>query len=261
MSEQDGGFGRRVMQPGAEARPMSGGGGMSPLVKQIGGVALGILLAFSISGIGVYSMKQAGKSLDQAFVERLNAGNPAAAIERAGDDELLKHVHRVCTARAATADLTEAQKRATRASESLHVVELRLVHAAAYVACLTREQPQRFCQKPHRDHLFEAVRQYFKLVAQAREEWQLQTRSPAAAIARPIDSSQLAPIGMPSSRMDPQLQDGLIALDANGYIPATDFARLVPNGMPGGPGRIPRGMPQPLGGDQTDIQSRKAACG
>jgi len=256
MSQQDGGFGRRGRQPAGEASrpaPVSSGGGMSPLVKQVGGVALGVALAFAMGGAGVYFMKQAGKSLDRSFVERANAGNPAAAIERAGDDALLKRVHRVCTDRAAEANLTEAQKRATDASDSLYIVELRVVHAAAYVACLTKEQPQRFCQKPQRDHLFEVVRQYFKLVVQAREEWQLQMGGPAATIA----TNQLAAIGMPSARMDPQLQDGLIALDTNGYIPAGDFARLLPNGTFGG---TPRGMPPPPAIGPTS-QTRKAACG
>src|SRR5260221_13999361 len=130
MSQQDGGFGRRGMQSAREAsRPISApsGGGMSPLVKQIGGMVLGVALAFAIGSAGVYSMKQAGKSLGRDFVERANAGNPAAAIEQAGDDALLKRVHRVCTERSADANLTETQKRATDVSDSLYIVEYRLV--------------------------------------------------------------------------------------------------------------------------------------
>lgn len=260
MSHQDGGFGRRGMQPAGRASrpvPASSGGGMSPLVKQIGGMALGVALAFAIGGAGAYFMKQAGKSVERNFLERANAGNPAAAIEQASDDPLLKRVHRVCTDRAAAANLTEAQKRATDVSDSLYIVEDRLVRAATYVTCLTKEQPQRFCQKPQRDHLFEAVRQYFKLVVQAREEWQLQMNGPAAMVRGPIDFNQLAAIGMPSTRMDPQLQEGLIALDTNGYIPAGDFVRLLPNRTFGG---APRGMPQlPVIGPTS--QTRKAACG
>jgi len=235
---------------------------MSPLVKQIGGMALGVALAFVIGSAGVYSMKQAGKSLGRDFVERANAGNPAAAIEQTGDDALLKRVHRVCTERSADANVTETQKRATDVSDSLYIVEYRLVRAAAYVACLTKEQPQRFCQAPHRQHLFEAIRQYFKLVIQAREEWQLQMGSPAAAITeKPIDFNQLVASGMPSSRMDPQLVEGLVALDTSGYIPATDLVRLMPNRMPGAFGNALSGMPQPPRAGTTNVQTRKAACG
>jgi len=264
MSQQNGGFGRRGMQPAPEAsRPVSvsSGGGIPRLVKQIGGMALGFALVFAVGYVSDYSMKQAGKSLDRSFVERANPGNPAAAIEQAGDDVLLKRVHRVCTDRAATAELTDAQKRATF-TDSLYIVEYRLARAGAYVACLTKEQPQRFCQAPQRQHLFEAVRQYFKLVVQAREEWQLQIGSPAAAITeKPIDFNQRAASGMPSSRMDPQFVEGLVALDTNGYIPASDFARLVPNGLPGTLGGNAHGMPPLPAVGPTNAQTRKTACG
>jgi hypothetical protein len=227
---------------------------MSPLVKQVGGMALGVALAFAVGGGGVYLMKQAGKSVDRNFVAQMNAGNPAAVIEQFGDDATLKRVDRVCSDRAARTDLTEAQKRATDASDRLYIVEVRLARAAAYVVCLTREEPQRFCQKPQRDHLFEAVRQYFKAVGRAREEWQMQMGNPAMA-ARPIDVAQLPAMGLPSTRMDPQLQEGLVALDADGYIPAAEFARLL---VPAG---APRGMPPPPAIGSISTQPRKAACG
>ena len=272
MSQQDGGFGKRGMRTAGETpRPISTptGDGMSPLVKQIGGMALGVALAFAIGGAGSYFMKQAGKSLDRNFVVRANPGNPAAAIEQVGGgDAQLQRVHRICTDRAATAGLTETQKRATDATDSLSIVEHRVARAGAYVACLTTEQPQRFCQKPQRQHLFEAVRQYAKLVIQAREEWQIQKGSPAMAVGgRPVDFNQLAAIGMPSVRMDPQLEAGMTALDTNGYIPVGEIAQLVSgsasNRMPGGFGGAPSGMPQmpQLGGSQTNVQTRKAACG
>jgi hypothetical protein len=263
MSRQNGDFGRRGIQPVPEASrpiPASSGGGIPPLVKQVGGMALGVALAFAIGGASVYFMKQAGKALDRGFVETANAGNPAAAIEQAGGgDALLQRVHRICTDRAATAELNAAQRNA--AFDSLYVVEHRVVRGGAYVACLTREQPQRFCQKAHRDHLYEAVRQYAKLVVQAREEWQIQAGSPSAMIAGgPIDYKQDA-AGMPSARIDPQLKEGLVALEADGYIPASDVARLMSNRTPGvfGSPPPPRGMPpMPVVGP---AQPSKNACG
>jgi hypothetical protein len=260
MSQHDGGFGRRGMQPaGRASRPVavpSVGGGIPPLFKQVGGIALGVALAFAIGGAWVHSMKQAGKSVERNFVAQMNAGNPAAVIEQFGDDATLKRVDRVCTGRAAGSGLTEAQRRATNGNDSIYIVELRLAYAAAYVACLTREEPQRFCQKPQRDHLFEAVRQYFNAVAKARGEWQLQMQmGNPAMITGPIDVAQGPAMGLPSTRMDTQLQDGLVALDAGGYIPAGDLARLL------APGSVPRGMPPLPQIGSTSTQSRKAACG
>src|SRR5207244_6399032 len=70
MTQPNGGFGRRGIQPAQEAsRPVSapsgGGGGIPRLVKQIGGMALGFALVFAVGYISDRMMKQAGKSLDR----------------------------------------------------------------------------------------------------------------------------------------------------------------------------------------------------
>lgn len=236
MSDDNGGFGRRGMQPtqGApQPSPASAGHGMSPLVKQIGGIALGVALAFAFGGANMYFMKQMGKSLDRNFVESARVGNPAAAIEQVGGgDELLQRVHRICTRRAAEARLTAAQTRAVDLSLHLEAGESELVRAAAYVACLAAEQPKRFCQKPQRQHLAEAVRQYLKLYGQMREEWQLQTGSPVAPAAAAFRPGQFAVTDIPSAQVDPQLVENLRALAANGFIAAGDFGGFAGFGTP-----------------------------
>jgi hypothetical protein len=43
---------------------------MSPLVKQIGGMALGAALILALAGVSAYSKKQMGKELDRQFSEQ-----------------------------------------------------------------------------------------------------------------------------------------------------------------------------------------------
>jgi hypothetical protein len=263
VSQQDGGFGRRGPQSLRDVPTSVSSGSRS---SQIGAVALAVALAFAVGGGGVYYMKQAGKSLGANFVERATPGNPANAIEQVGGgDALLQKIHRTCTSQLPNIDLTPEQRRVVDGNTSLNGGELQVAQAAAYVACLTTEQPQRFCQQPHRQHLMEAVRQYMKLAAQVHEEWQLQMSGPAGtSIAPPPSFGQLAAIGMPSARLDPKVQEGLVALDTNGYIPAGDFVRFMglslPGAMPRALGGTPRGMPQPFGGNPPGTQSRKSAC-
>ncbi|HEV7879929.1 hypothetical protein [Bradyrhizobium sp.] len=224
---------------------------MSPLVKQIGGIALGVALAFALAGANMYFMKQMGKSLDRNFVENAAAGNPAATIEQVGgDDDLLQSVHRICTRRAAQAKLTEAQTRAVDLSFHLEAGESELIRAAAYVACFAAEQPKRFCQKPQRQHLAEAVRQYLKLYNQMREEWQLQTGSRVAPTAAAIRPGQFAVTDIPSARVDPQLVENLRALATNGFIAASDFGGFAAFGTP-------REVTDALKG----VEARNGTCG
>jgi hypothetical protein len=255
MSEDNGGFGRRGTQPMQDAPrliPAPAEPGMSPLVKQIGGIALGVALAFALGGANTYFMKQAGKSLDRNFVETATPGNPAAAIEQVGGgDELLQSVHRICTRRAAQAKLTEAQTRAIDGTMQLYAGENQLVHAAAYVACLAAEQPKRFCRKPQRQHLAEAVRQYLKLVGQMREAWQFEMVSPRVAIAGPASrAGQFAVPDLPSARFDPQLAENLRALATSGFIAAGDFGGFAGFGTP-------REVTEALKG----VEAKNGACG
>jgi hypothetical protein len=257
MSEQNAGFGRRGLPPVREAlrqpKPPSRGGSMSPLVKQIGGIAIGVAIVFALSASNRYFMKQAGKSLGRNFVEQATPGNPAATIDRVGGgDETLRHVHRICTGRADEAKLTPAQIRVTDEYMQMYGGENRLVHAAAYVACLATEQPKRFCQDTQRQHLAEAMRQYLKLRHQVREAWQYETRLPSVPVAgatgfRP---GQLSPPNMPSSQVDPSLVQSLRTLAANGFISADDFG-----------GFFGFGTPPEITEALKDVVAKQGACG
>jgi hypothetical protein len=127
----------------------------------------------------------------------------------------------------------------------LYAGEDKLVHAAAYAACLAAEQPTRFCQKLQRQHLAEAVRQYLKLVGQLREAWQFERASPRVPIA-----GQAAAPDLPSARFDPQLAENLRALAAGGLIAAGDFGGFAGFGAP-------REVAEALKG----VQAKNGACG
>src|SRR5688500_19051595 len=73
--QQEKGFGRR-----AAARTGAGGEPMPPLFKQIGGIAIGVVIALAIGATFVTVMKQAGRMLDQKFVENATSGAPDEAI-------------------------------------------------------------------------------------------------------------------------------------------------------------------------------------
>src|SRR6476619_4986392 len=84
MTHQNNEFGRRVLirrGPGAGNGPSQGAIANSSLLKQIGGVAVGVALAFAVGAGFVHMMKQAGRTLDQKFVERATPGSPEGAIK------------------------------------------------------------------------------------------------------------------------------------------------------------------------------------
>src|SRR5215218_737856 len=152
--QQDNGFGRRnAVRPTPPAEPTS------PLLKQIGGILVGVAIAFALGGAYVVLMKQAGRTLDQKFVENFTAGAPAEAIQRIKEvDANLDDIHRTCTARTKTVGLDRAQSQAVEGYMQLFSGESELARGAAYIECLATSQPARFCQKPHKAHLVAAVR-------------------------------------------------------------------------------------------------------
>jgi hypothetical protein len=180
--QQEKGFGRR-----AAARTGAGGDPMLPLFKQIGGIAIGVVIALAIGATFVTVMKQAGRLLDQKFVENATSGAPDEAIKRLKHvDAGLEKIHQSCLERARTASLNTAQSRATDGYMELFAGENELARGAAYVECLAQEQPSRFCQTAHKAHLGEAVRQYFKLLRQMREAWAIALGGPGGIDGRAL---------------------------------------------------------------------------
>jgi hypothetical protein len=100
MSEQNGAFGKRRLDT-QEARPIArparpAGGGMSPLVKQIGGVALGVAIVLVLAGVNAYSKKQMGKALDQHFSEQKTSISPPPDIQ-IRDEQAERSAIQTCT--------------------------------------------------------------------------------------------------------------------------------------------------------------------
>lgn len=227
---------------------------VSPRLKQIGGIALGVVIAFAIGAVFVGVMKQAGRGLGDRFLENAAAGSPQGAINRvAGGDAALQVIRDVCKSKAKAVDLNVAQKRATDGYMQLLSGESELASAAAYVECLAKSQPARFCQKPDKAHLAEAVRQYFKLMMQVREEWALQLGGPglqkAALMGTPYRQDQRAALGLPSALTSPSMLAALRGLVGEGYMSVNDFGTFAGFG-------VPRDVSDAMRG----VESKKAAC-
>jgi hypothetical protein len=99
MSGQNDEFGRRGLDT-RSARPVTrparpAGSGMSPLVKQIGGMALGAALVLALAGISAYSKKQMGKALDQQFSEQKAGISPQPEIQ-IRDEQAMRSAIQTC---------------------------------------------------------------------------------------------------------------------------------------------------------------------
>jgi hypothetical protein len=99
MSEHNNEFGRRrpitqPVQPTARRAP-SGGGGIPPLVKQVGGIALGVAVVLALVGVSTYSKKQMGKELDRQWSQRTTSLGPAPDI-RIRDNEAMRSAIQTC---------------------------------------------------------------------------------------------------------------------------------------------------------------------
>lgn len=99
MSGYNGEFGKRY--PAAEparsiAKPTaSAGRGMSPLVKQLCGIALGAVLALVLVGINTYTKKQVGKELDQHFSKQMTGISPSPEIQ-IRDEQAMRSAIQTC---------------------------------------------------------------------------------------------------------------------------------------------------------------------
>lgn len=254
MSKQSGEFGRRMV-----TRPVqvAAAAASSPLARQAGGVLIGVAIAFALGAAGVFTMKYAGRLLDQSFVERATPGAPQDAIKHIKyADANLHTIQRTCTQQSKAAQLTTAQREATEGYMELYAGENELVGAAAFIECLaTMTQPTRFCQAPHKKHLVEALRQYAKLNRQMLEAWWIATGGSAGIqkatlMGTSFRPEQRARLGMPSAVMSPSMVSALRALAVDGLVTINDLAPLTGNGVP----------PQ-LKEALANVQPKKAVCG
>jgi len=70
MNGQNGGFGKRSRNVPMPPQPETTSGQIPPLLKHIGGIAIGAAIVVALFGLNAYSMKQMGKRLDQGFSEQ-----------------------------------------------------------------------------------------------------------------------------------------------------------------------------------------------
>lgn len=253
MSKQSGEFGRRMV-----TRPVqvAAAAASSPLARQAGGVLIGVVIAFALGAAGVFTMKYAGRLLNQSFVERAMPGAPQNAIKHIKDAEAnLIAIQQGCTQQSKAAQLTKAQKEATEGFMELYAGESELAEAAAFIECLAVIRATRFCQAPHKKHLVEALRQYAKLNRQMLEAWWIATGGSAGIqkatlMGTPFRPEQRARLGMPSAVMSPSMVSALRALAADSLVTINDLAPLTGNGVP----------PQ-LKEALTNVQPKKAICG
>jgi hypothetical protein len=68
---------------------------MSPLVKQLGGVALGAALALLLVGVNNYTKKQLGKELDQHFSKQMTGISPLPEIQ-IRDEQAMRSAIQTC---------------------------------------------------------------------------------------------------------------------------------------------------------------------
>jgi hypothetical protein len=90
MNNQNGGFGKRGLDVPPPPRPeprTESAVTMSPLLRQIGGMAIGVAMVIVVLGVSSYSMKQMGKRLDQGFSEQKAGISPLPDLPASGHAE------------------------------------------------------------------------------------------------------------------------------------------------------------------------------
>jgi hypothetical protein len=100
MSGQNGEFGKRRQETEPArmiARPARPAGrGTPPLIKQIGGMALGAALVLAFAGFSAHSKRQMGKALDQHFSEQKAGIEPQPEI-RILDEQAMRSAIQTCS--------------------------------------------------------------------------------------------------------------------------------------------------------------------
>ena len=212
---------------------------MPRLALQMGGFIVGIAIVFGILSANRAVMRQVGRSMDKAFEEKFDAamrGNdPRIAFEAIADpDPVLKSVHAKCDAAYKRAKLTKRQENAVPKLSDLWHSETQTAKAAAYITCLTRSSPKRFCDPAHRKHLVAAFDQYLIHRHHVGEQWKAEMLAFGANIGRndPLASEINRRLNMPSVVTSPQMFDGIRDLVAAGYITPADFGGFAGFGIP-----------------------------
>lgn len=240
-------FGRRQLPDRNPARPSDAASSPStvaavaavlaaflaaPLIRQIGGILVGVAIVVLLVFAYVGMMKGFGRALDQQWSQNA-IGYPGVedAYNRRNDhDSLLQQIHNNCKSRSDLVRLPRGHDRALDGFDGLYAGEWSIARAAYYLACLTAEQPERLCRPAHRSHLIAALKDYYRLIARVREERLLAASGPFAAermslMRAPQDDG--SPMRLPSARTDQRVVEGLRRLVTEGYLTTRDLAAVL----------------------------------
>lgn len=217
--------GLRAIQ-GAEPSRESGGsgGGFSfSLPRPMLGLLVGVAVVGLLYGTHVAAMKGFGRALDRHWSENVGYPGVEDAYERSGSpDKLLEQVHNNCKSQS---DFVGRNRPKTRA-DVMSADDMIIGTAVTYLTCLANEQPKRFCQPPHRTHLFAAVKDYYRLKAKIREEQVLMNSGPFAANRTMLTgpAREAVPTGAAMAQAsDPRVIAALKALVSGGYVTGRDL--------------------------------------
>jgi hypothetical protein len=220
-------------EPGNDSNPSGRASFLrSPLIKQLGGILIGVGILIGLQAVYFVSMKGFGRALDQHW--RDNFGYPGledAYLATKHRDNALEQAHNHCKARTDFVQLGRAERNALEGFDGLYSGESALAKASPYVSCLTTQSPSRFCQPPHRTHLVAALTDYYRLISKVREERYLAATSPFAVekamLIHPGGGSPRGATGSPpSGQTDPRIVDGLRGLITDGYLSHRDLDGL-----------------------------------
>src|SRR5262245_44841222 len=228
-----------VAEPGNDSNPAGPASILrSPLVKQLGGILIGVGILIGLQAVYVVSMKGFGRALDQHW--RDNFGYPGledAYLRTDRGDHALDEAHNHCKARADFVQLGRAERTALEGFDGLYSGESALAKASQYLSCLTTQSPSRFCQASHRSHLVAALTDYYRLMSKVREERYLAATNTFAVekgmLIHPRGGNPVGgSVAPPSGQTDSRIIDGLSGLITDGYLSHRDLNGL-PNALAG----------------------------
>jgi hypothetical protein len=214
---------------------------------------IGLLAGFGIVGFlfatHVAAMKGFGRALDRHWSENVGYPDIEDAFKRTGSaDKLLERVHNDCKSRSDFVGRNPPQIPA----DVMSADDIILGQASTYLTCIASEQPARFCQAPHRTHLFAVVKDYFRLKGKVREEQVMANAAPFGITRNMMMGPSRETIPTTSAMMlasDPRVIAALRTLVTGGYVSRRDLL-----GSTGG-------WPSDLDLALRDVEPKRKGCG
>lgn len=213
----------------------------SSSVRHLRGVLIGVGIAAGLVAGHYFLMKQAGHALASHWDELGDYPRPGGALAKIQNPgEALKIAERICRGRSASTLLPRELKFQLDMAPNVALGEELLLQHAAYIGCLTRERPERFCGKGQdRAHLVASVNDYFKLQKSVREE-RIFGSANRLALSYQFSGGPRAATSYPSELTDPSMAASLVGVVQRGYVGKWEFGRYFGLIMPGNLGEVLR---------------------